>query len=135
MLAELRAQMPDAVFTGVLSRAEVALAFASADLFVFPSRTDTAGNVVLEAHASGVPVAVTDAGGPKENMVPGVTGIVRGDEDPVRWGHAIAEMLRGGRLERMGETARAYALTRQWECALRPLYRAYLDVGALKAAA
>jgi glycosyltransferase involved in cell wall biosynthesis len=135
MLPALREQMPDAVFTGVLGRERVAEVFASSDVFVFPSRTDTAGNVVLEAQASGVPVAVTDAGGPKENMVLGATGIVRTDDDPVRWGHAIAEMLRGGRLAQMAESARTYALTRQWPLALRPLYRAYEEAGAMKVAA
>jgi glycosyltransferase involved in cell wall biosynthesis len=54
MTGELQRQMPDAIFTGVLSRVAVAEAFASADAFVFPSRTDTAGNVVLEAQASGL---------------------------------------------------------------------------------
>ena len=59
--------LPDAVFTGSC-RDEVATAFASADLFVFPSRTDTPGNVVLEAQACGLPVLVSDAGGPRENI-------------------------------------------------------------------
>jgi len=49
---------------------------ASADVFVFPSRTDTARNVVLEAQASGLPVLVTDQGGPRENMLRGETGFV-----------------------------------------------------------
>ena len=51
---ELADACPDAVFTGALGRDAVAEVFASADLFVFPSRTDTAGNVVLEAQASGL---------------------------------------------------------------------------------
>ena len=68
----------DTIFTGTLGREAVADVFASADLFVFPSRTDTAGNVVLEAQAAGLPVIVSDAGGPRENMRPGETGIVCG---------------------------------------------------------
>ena len=71
---ELAAACPDAVFTGMLGRDAVAEAFASADLFVFPSRTDTAGNVVLEAQASGLPVLVSDAGGPRENIIVGDHG-------------------------------------------------------------
>ena len=131
MLEQLRRQLPDALFTGVLSREHVADVFASSDLFVFPSRTDTAGNVVLEAQASGLPVVVTDTGGPRENMVDGVTGVVRTDDDPVRWAHAIADVLHGSRRPRMADAARAYALTRQWGTALQPLYRAYRDACAV----
>ncbi len=72
-----------AVFTGVLDGEDLAAAYASSDIFVFPSATDTFGNVVLEAQASGLPVIVTDKGGPRENMVPDRTGLVvaAGDAD------------------------------------------------------
>ena len=63
-------------FTGYLTGEELAGVYASCDLFVFPSQTDTFGNVVLEAQASGLPVIVTDQGGPKENMLPGKTGLI-----------------------------------------------------------
>ena len=66
MRPELQAACGDAVFTGTLAHDDVAVAMASADLFIFPSRTDTAGNVVLEAQASGLPVIVSDCGGPRE---------------------------------------------------------------------
>jgi glycosyltransferase involved in cell wall biosynthesis len=135
MLGELRRGLSDAVFTGVLSRGRVAEALASSDLFVFPSRTDTAGNVVLEAQASGVPVVVTDSGGPRENMAPGATGIVRSDDDPMCWAYAIAELLRGRHRPTMAELARTYALARRWEVALQPLYRAYHDACAVSATA
>ena len=64
------------LFTGYLQGEELQRAYASADLFVFPSATDTFGNVVLEAQASGLPVIVSDAGGPRELMVDGETGLV-----------------------------------------------------------
>jgi glycosyltransferase involved in cell wall biosynthesis len=57
---------PDVVFTGFLHGEELATAYASADVFVFPSVTDTFGNAVLEAQASGLPALVTDQGGPQE---------------------------------------------------------------------
>lgn len=65
-----------ACFTGFLHGDALQQAYASADLFVFPSATDTFGNVVLEAQASGLPVIVSDEGGPMELMVDGETGLV-----------------------------------------------------------
>jgi glycosyltransferase involved in cell wall biosynthesis len=61
-------------FTGYLKGDSLSQAYASCDIFLFPSTTDTFGNVVLEAQASGLPVIVTDKGGPKENLVDGETG-------------------------------------------------------------
>jgi len=72
-----------AAFTGFLEGEELQTAYASADLFVFPSATDTFGNVVLEAQASGLPVVVSDAGGPQELMNDGGTGSVFAAGD--RW--------------------------------------------------
>jgi glycosyltransferase involved in cell wall biosynthesis len=136
MMQELKREMPDAVFTGVLSREAVATAFASSDLFVFPSRTDTAGNVVLEAQASGVPVVISGEGGPRENMVAGATGLVCHADDPTHWARLIADLLRDrSRHAAMGKGARDYAMTRCWAEALQPLYRAYRDVAALQVAA
>lgn len=65
-----------ALFTGYLSGFPLECGYASADLFVFPSATDTFGNVVLEAQASGLPVIVSDEGGPRELMRDGETGLV-----------------------------------------------------------
>jgi len=75
-LKELREQFPEVCFTGYLSGVELATAFASADAFLFPSTTDTFGNVVLEALASGLPTVVSDQGGPKELIEEGVTGFI-----------------------------------------------------------
>lgn len=73
---EQHLQGTSAVFTGFLGGDDLAAAYASADVFVFPSSTDTFGNVVLEAQASGLPVIVSDGGGPKELMLDGITGLV-----------------------------------------------------------
>jgi len=73
---ELRTLLPDAAFTGVLAGRELATAFASADIFLFPSTTDTFGNVILEALASGVACVVSDRGGPKDLIVHGQTGFI-----------------------------------------------------------
>jgi glycosyltransferase involved in cell wall biosynthesis len=135
MHAELERQMPDAVFTGSLSRQAVADVFASADAFVFPSRTDTAGNVVLEAQASGLPVVVSGAGGPCENMIDGSTGVVCGQTDPDAWADAIIRLMRPHSRAACSTAARAYALGRQWPHALEALYRAYREPFVAPAAA
>lgn len=78
-LQELRERYPSVVFTGVRHGDALSAAYASADVFVFPSRTDTFGMVLLEAIASGVPVAAFPATGPKDVIVPGVSGILGDD--------------------------------------------------------
>jgi glycosyltransferase involved in cell wall biosynthesis len=119
--------LPDAIFTGALSHQGVAVAMASADMFVFPSRTDTAGNVVLEAQASGLPVLVTDAGGPRENMIPGETGEIC--NTAADFAFRLTEWARDPhRRLATGARARVYTLERDWAGALRPLYSAYRDV-------
>src|SRR5262249_17772261 len=72
----LAKSLPEAIFTGYLKGAELAAAYASADIFVFPSTTDTFGNVILEAQASGLPVVVSDSGGPKELVVDKANGLI-----------------------------------------------------------
>ena len=117
---------PEALFTGWLGREAVADAFASADVFLFPSRTDTAGNVILEAQASGLPVVISDAGGPRENMVDGVTGVVCRGDDPRQWALAMGNLLRELRIRHtMAGAARQYAASRRWESALAPVYDTY----------
>jgi len=81
-----------ATFTGVLSGEALARAYASSDLFVFPSKTDTFGRVVLEAQASGLPVIVSDAGGPKDAMQDGRTGVVVRDLDADSLARAMDEV-------------------------------------------
>ena len=129
MRHELRETCHDAIFMGTLTPDQVAVAMASSDVFLFPSRTDTAGNVVLEAQACGLPVLVSDAGGPCENICPGRTGFIcSGLPD---FAYRCAELLRRPEKRRpMADAARQYALTRGWESSLAPLYRAYAETHA-----
>ncbi|MDO9381449.1 MAG: glycosyltransferase family 1 protein [Hyphomicrobiaceae bacterium] len=75
-LDELTARYPGVVFTGALSGRELADAYASADVFVFPSVTETFGIVMLEAMACGVPVAALPVTGPIDVVTQGVSGIL-----------------------------------------------------------
>ena len=86
----LRERLPRAEFTGVLRGEELSEAYANMDLFVFPSHTDTFGNVVLEALASGVPAIVTPDGGPPTIVRDGQTGRIVPDAE---FAAAIAGVL------------------------------------------
>lgn len=123
----LESALKRAEFTGVLTGEPLAEAYANMDLFVFPSRTDTFGNVVQEAFASGVPAVVTDAGGPKFIVEHGVTGYVATrDED---MGRFVLDIMNHPAVHAaMRANARAYALSRSWDSVFEMVYRAYENV-------
>ena len=78
-LAHLKTRYPDAHFWGFRPNEDLAGIYASADVFVFPSRTDTFGNVIIEALASGTPVAAYPVTGPIDIVGDGVGGVVSED--------------------------------------------------------
>ncbi len=119
----LREHLHGAEFAGVLRGETLSTAYANMDLFVFPSHTDTFGNVVLEALASGVPAIVTPDGGPRTIVRDGVTGRIVPDDE---FAAAVAAIL-GDEAKRatMGEAARAYALTASWDSVFEGVYAAY----------
>ena len=123
-LAWLESKLRRGIFRGVLLGHELAEAYANLDLFVFPSRTDTFGNVIQEAAASGVPAVVTTEGGPQHLVVPGVTGYAESTDE-----HFIKRVteLAGtpARLRAMGSAARSLVGSASWEDALAPVYDAY----------
>jgi glycosyltransferase involved in cell wall biosynthesis len=109
LLDELRMRYPDTLFVGKKTGEALAECYASADVFVFPSRTDTFGIVLLEAMASGVPVAALPVCGPQDVVTNGVTGVLSND-------------LRSaalGALELDRERVRAKAAEYSWENAAR----------------
>ncbi len=119
----LRERLHRAEFTGVLHGEALAAAYARMDLFVFPSHTDTFGNVVLEALASGVPAIVTPDGGPKTIVRDGQTGRVVPEEE---FAAACVGILANPAMHQaMRQAARAYALTASWDSVFEGVYRAY----------
>jgi phosphatidylinositol alpha 1,6-mannosyltransferase len=119
----LREHLPNAEFPGVLHGQALSRAYANMDLFVFPSHTDTFGNVVLEALASGVPAIVTPDGGPRYIVSEGETGFVAADEG---FAAAILAVLRNPPLhERMCMAARAAAQDDSWDSVFESVYDTY----------
>ncbi|GGG62653.1 glycosyltransferase [Edaphobacter dinghuensis] len=122
--ASLRASLTQADFAGVLRGTELAQAYADMDLLVFPSHTDTFGNVVLEALASGVPAIVTGDGGPKFIVSEGKTGFIVADE---AFASTIARLMQDcPLLQDMRCNARAYALRCSWDAVFERVYAGYL---------
>ncbi len=133
---ELRAKLQHAEFAGVLRGNDLARAYANMDLLVFPSHTDTFGNVVLEALASGVPAIVTPHGGPRHIVEHGHTGFVAPLESEVHtpediaFADAVATLIRDPALRlRMGLAARTHALGCSWDAVFDKVYRGYEDLG------
>ena len=124
-LEELFADTPT-VFTGYLRGRDLAHAYASADLFVFPSANETFGNVILEAMASGLPVVAPRSGGLVEHVINGENGFLFEPDDLadlinlVRW-----LVLDPTYIWRLGVTARAYAKSQTWEAVLDGLLDEY----------
>ncbi len=95
-----------ATFLGYRHGEELARIYASSDLFIFPSLTDTLGQAVMEAQASGLPALVSDQGGPSEIVEDGRTGRVLPADDVDAWVDAVVELVRQRRLrEEMGRRA------------------------------
>jgi glycosyltransferase involved in cell wall biosynthesis len=120
---ELEAMLgTSATFTGFLRGEELARVYASCDLFVFPSTTDTLGRAMAEAQASGLPAVVCGMGGPRECISPDVSGFVvdPGDEEAF---FSRIELLTEdpGLRERMGQAAREFAAGMSWEAVLDSL--------------
>lgn len=100
------------VFTGFLSGRDLSAAYASSDVFVFPSVTDTFGNVVLEAQASGLPVIVSDSGGPRELVVNGSTGLVVKSGSKEALVDAMKSLIQDEAMRKtMGVNARKFTVT------------------------
>lgn len=109
---------------GILRGEALAEAYANMDIFVFPSRTDTFGNVVLEAFASGVPAVVTEAGGPKFIVRDGVSGCVANNEEAFI-DHTVCLMRDAALRKQMSAAACTQAAGESWDGVFETVYRGY----------
>ncbi len=114
-MMELQFKDKPTVFTGFLNGEDLYKAYASSDLFVFPSKNETLGNVVLEAMASGVPVITPTEGGQIDHVIHGKTGLLFDADDPEAMLAAIKYMLEH-KTERkeMSVTAQEHLKTISW---------------------
>lgn len=117
-------------FAGYRQGADLADHYAAGDLFAFASRTETLGNVVLEAMSSGLPVVALRAGGVGETVLSGSNGIlVEPEEPPQRFATAILWLIeQSDERRRMAEAARSYAISQSWDAIMSSLRGRYQSV-------
>jgi len=103
---ELEARLPNTTFTGFLRGETLSRAYASADVFLFPSDTETFGKVTLEAMASGLPTVCADAAGSRDLVDEGTTGFLCPPNDPDAFTDCVRQLvLNRARRENMGTAA------------------------------
>lgn len=108
----LEGRLPDTIFTGFLDGRELARAYASADVFLFPSETETFGKVTLEAMASGLPAVCADAPGSRDLVRDGTTGLLCPAGDIAEFTESVGRLVTDPSLRReMGGAARRRART------------------------
>lgn len=127
--AHMKTALPNGIFTGFLHGDELARAYASADVFLFPSESETFGNVTLEAMASGLPAVCADASGSRSLVVEGVTGYLVDPASEAAYTAKVGDLVRDGKLRaRMGKDARTRALSFNWDHILDGLLENYYEV-------
>ncbi|QUG86124.1 glycosyltransferase family 4 protein [Bacillus nitratireducens] len=116
-------------FTGYLQGANLAEAYASSDLMVFPSATETFGNVVLESLACGTPVIGANSGGVKNIIIDEKTGFLCEPKNEDSFLSSIYSLLNNEeRLKQMGVAASSYAKSQSWDEIFHSLFNRYEEV-------
>jgi glycosyltransferase involved in cell wall biosynthesis len=119
-------RMPDAVFTGQLLHNELPKIYASCDIFLFPSITETFGNVNLEAMASGLPVVAAAKGGQCGIVEEGVTGFLVEPKNEEAFCEKIEYLINNrAALTRMSKKAVEYARSQKWEILCKAMFKSY----------
>jgi phosphatidylinositol alpha 1,6-mannosyltransferase len=126
MRRRLERDLPHAHFAGYQSGRTLARWYASGDVFIFPSTTETFANVVQEAMASGLPSVVVDRGGPQGVIEPGRSGFVARAHDIGDMADRLQQLLQDRELRRtMALSARRRALSRSWDVVTSRMIREY----------
>lgn len=113
---QFQQRYPDIIFPGMLSQAHLATYYASADLFVFPSLTETFGNVTLEALASGIPVLAFDCAAARDWVQPGINGWLVAENNPEGFSaQAVSIFSSKGLLEKITVSTRQQVVHLDWD--------------------
>lgn len=127
--AELETRLPETIFTGYLKGEALARAYASSDLFVFPSETETFGNVTLEAMASGLAAVCADAPGSNTLVEHGKTGFLVPPGDTAAFSDYVAQLVTDTPLRRtMGRAARQRAQHYEWDAVMARMLGYYDEI-------
>ncbi|MFB6249655.1 MAG: glycosyltransferase family 4 protein [Salinibacter sp.] len=133
---ELEERLPNTLFTGFLEGPDLARAYASSDVFLFPSDTETFGNVTLEAMASGLPTIAADAAGSRDLVDPGTTGVLCPPGDRAAFAEATQRLVLDATLRRdMSAAAHERAQHFTWPAVLDRISTYYDEVLARRASA
>lgn len=126
---ELRQRLPDTIFTGYLEGEDLARAYASSDVFLFPSDTETFGNVTLEAMASGLPAVCADATGSRSLVDHGTTGFLATPRDAQSFLEATDRLVTDTALrQEMGRNALEKSRHYEWEAVMARLAGYYEEI-------
>lgn len=129
---ELKESMPEAVFPGYLKDEKLAMSYASGDIFFFPSTTETFGNVVQEALASGLPSVVSNVGGCKEIIKQSNGGLISNAKDPGSFTKNIERLLDDEDLyNSLRENGLEFAKKRSWRYVNEQLLEKYEEISKM----
>jgi glycosyltransferase involved in cell wall biosynthesis len=114
--SQFQQRYPDIIFPGMLSHSNLAAYYASSDLFVFPSQTETFGNVTLEALASGIPVLAFDCAAARDWVQTGINGWLVAESNPEGFAaQAVAVFNSKDALDRITQSTRQQVVHLDWD--------------------
>ena len=114
--SQFQQRYPDIIFPGMLSQSNLAAYYASSDLFVFPSQTETFGNVTLEALASGIPVLAFDCAAARDWVQTGINGWLVAENNPEGFAaQAVAIFNSKDLLDQITESTRQQVVHLDWD--------------------
>jgi glycosyltransferase involved in cell wall biosynthesis len=121
--------LPEAIFLGFLTGEELSRTYASADIFVFPSTTESFGNVVLEASASGLPCVIAAEGGVMDLIQDGESGFIARPNDAFDFARKMEILIANQMLrDSFSATGLKLASSKKWNEVNKNLFRSYEEL-------